>query len=130
VPERVSFDYAPIWIVPRVERDERIAAGVLLRCLARDFLAARVALDDERLAAIGAAVDLDVARLRRHLDAIVQIAAGGPAGGPLGRLGLRDRWHWLVAPRSTVIQTGPVHAGLCDDPAAALDHLVTSLVPA
>jgi DUF3037 family protein len=125
VPERVSFDYAPIWVVPRVERDERLAAGVVLRCLARDFLDARIRLPAARLQAL--APDLDAPLVSAHLAAILAVCAGGPAAGPVGALNQRERWHWLTAPRSAVIQIGPIHVGLCEDPALALDHLATGL---
>lgn len=130
MPERISFDYAPIWVVPRVERHESLAAGVVLRCIARDFLSARIHLDEARLRALAPEldVDVDVELIRRHLDAIVRICAAAPDAGPVAALGPRERWHWLVAPRSTVIQIGPVHVGLCEDPAAALDHLFDKLV--
>ena len=125
MPERVAFDYAPIRVVPRVERDESVAAGAVLRCLARDFLAARIEIDDDRLRSL--APDLDIDLVRRHLDAIVQVCAGAPEAGPIAALGLRERWHWVTAPRSTVIQVGPVHVGLCDDPELALERVLGRL---
>jgi hypothetical protein len=126
VPARPSFDYAVVRVVPRVEREEFVNAGVILFCSEADFLGARVALPRERLQALHPGADLDV--LQGHLEAIPRIAAGGEGSGPIGRLSRRERWHWLVAPRSTVIQVGPVHAGLCDDPRAALDRLFERLV--
>jgi hypothetical protein len=126
VPERASFDYAPVWVVPRVERDEVVAAGLVMRCLARDFLLARVAVDEPRLRALDPAIDLP--RIERHLEAIVRVSAGDPADGPVARLPPRDRWHWLVAPRSAVIQIGPVHVGLCEEPRAAFDRLFAELM--
>lgn len=121
---RVAFDYAPIRVVPRVERDEFVPAGLVMRCVARDYLAARVTLDDVRLRALDP--DADVARIRRHLDAIVRFCAGDAAA--LSALSPRERWHWITAPRSTVIQIGPVHAGLSDDPAASFDRIYDQLV--
>jgi hypothetical protein len=126
VPARPSFDYAVVRVVPRVEREEFANAGVILFCSEADFLGARVALPRERILALFPGADLSV--LQGHLDAIPRIAAGGEGSGPIGRLSRRERWHWLVAPRSTVIQVGPVHTGLCDDPEAALDHLFDRLV--
>lgn len=126
MPARPSFDYAVIRVVPRVERAEFVNAGVILFCSEADFLAARVALPRERLLALFPGADPDL--VQGHLDAIPRIAAGGEGSGPIGRLSRRERWHWLVAPRSTVIQVSPVHTGLCDDPAAALDKLFEKLV--
>jgi len=126
VRARPSFDYAVVRVVPRVEREEFVNAGVILFCSEADFLAARVALPRERLLALFPGADL--VPLQGHLEAIPRVAAGGEGSGPIGRLTRRERWHWLVAPRSTAIQVGPVHTGLCDDPRAALDHLFDRLV--
>lgn len=120
------FQYAIVRVVPRVERGEFLNAGVVLLCRPKRFLAARVALDRGRLAAL--APEVDAAMIERHLDAIERIAAGDAAGGPIARLGQGERFHWLVAPSSTVIQPSEVHTGLCDDPAAELDDLVAKLV--
>jgi hypothetical protein len=126
VPAPASFDYAVIRVVPRVEREEFLNAGVVLFCLERDFLGARVALDRAR--ALALAPDLDLALVEEHLAAIPRICAGGESAGPIGRLSRRERWHWLVAPRSTMLQVSPVHSGLCEDPAAALDRLFEQMV--
>ena len=120
------FQYAIIRVVPRVERGECLNAGVVLLCRPRRFLAARVALDRARLAAL--APDVDPAMIETHLEAIERIAAGDAGGGPIARLGQGERFHWLVAPSSTVIQPSEVHTGLCDDPATELDHLIEQLV--
>ena len=120
------FQYAIVRIVPRVERGERLNAGVVLLCRPRRFLAARVALDHGRLAALAPGVD--PATIETHLTAIERIAAGDPSAGPIAQLGQGERFHWLVAPSSTVIQPSEVHTGLCDDPAAELEHLMESLV--
>jgi hypothetical protein len=120
------FQYAVIRVVPRVERGESMNAGVVLLCRPRRFLAARVALDRARLAAL--APDVDPETIEAHLAAIERIAAGDPGAGPIARLGQGERFHWLVAPSSTVIQPSEVHTGLCDDPALELDHLVAHLV--
>jgi hypothetical protein len=120
------FQYAIVRVVPRVERGECLNVGVILLCRARRFLAARTVLDERRLAAL--APGLDPASLRPHLEAVERIAAGDPAAGPIARLGTAERFHWLVAPSSTMIQASEVHTGLCDDPAAELDHLVATLV--
>ncbi|HEX6868660.1 MAG TPA: DUF3037 domain-containing protein, partial [Candidatus Limnocylindrales bacterium] len=100
--------------------------GIVLLCRPRRFLGARVALDEARMAAF--APDLDPATIRPHLDAIERVAAGDPSAGPIARLGQAERFHWLVAPSSTVIQASDVHSGLCDDPALELRHLVETLV--
>lgn len=121
MPARSSFDYAVIRVVPRVERGELINAGVILFALAKDFLAARVEVNEPRLLALWPEVDLDL--VRQHLEAIPRICAGAPDSGPIGKLSLRERFHWLVAPRSTIIQVSPVHSGLCDHPERALEEL-------
>ncbi len=126
MPAQSSFDYAVIRVVPRVEREEFLNAGVILFCLERRFLAARVELDRERLRALAPEVDLAV--VEAHLAAVPRVAAGGEGSGPVGRLSQRERFHWLVAPRSTVIQVSPVHAGLCEEPGAALEHLMDRMV--
>lgn len=123
---REPFAYAVLRVVPRVERGECFNAGVVLLCRTRRFLAARVALDQRRLAAL--APGLDPAEVQRHLDAFVRIAAGEPDAGPIACLPQPERFHWLTAPSSTIIQPGPVHSGLCEDPAAMLDHLFATLV--
>ena len=123
-----SYDYAIIRVVPRVEREEFINAGVILSCPAQDFLGARIELDERRLLALDGGVDLET--VRANLASIPLVCAGGPAAGPIGKLSTRARFHWLVAPRSTIIQTSPVHSGRCQDPAAALDHLVQPMVKA
>ncbi len=126
MPAPSSFDYAVVRVVPRVEREEFLNAGIILYCLACDFLAARVTLDDARLLAL--APDADARLVRQHLEAIPKICAGTPDSGPIGRLSQKERFHWLTAPRSTVIQTSPVHSGLCDAPEAALEQLMASRV--
>lgn len=126
MPAPSSFDYAVVRVVPRVEREEFINVGVILYCLTKGFLGARVELDEARLKAF--APDVDVELVRGHLESIPRVCAGGRAAGPLGELSQKERFHWLVAPRSTMIQTGPVHSGLCEDPAAALEHLLNRMV--
>ena len=114
MPTLSSFDYATIRVVPRVEREEFINAGVILFCRTRRFLGARIALDRERLAAL--APSLDLGEVERQLGLIALICSGDPAGGPIAELPASGRFHWLVSPRSTVIQISPVHSGLCQDP--------------
>jgi hypothetical protein len=126
VPALSSFDYAILRVMPRVERGELINAGVILFCLERDFLQARVEVNEPRLRALWPGTDLDL--VRQHLEAIPRICAGSPEGGPIARLSLRERFRWLVAPRSTMVQVSPVHAGLCDSPERALDDLFRQMV--
>ena len=126
MPEAYPFDYAVIRVVPRVERDEFINAGVIVSCPATNFLKAQIELDAGRLAALDPS--LDPATIQKHLDAISRICEGGKEAGPIGRLAPRARFHWLVAPRSTIIQTSPVHTGLCDDGDAMLEHLLEKMV--
>ena len=128
MPELIPFDYAIIRVVPRVEREEFINAGVIVSCAAKNYLKARVALDERRLAALDPA--LDPATIRKHLEAIPVICEGGAEAGPIGLLPQRARFHWLVAPRSTVIQTSPVHTGLCAEGDAMLEHLLDTMVRA
>jgi hypothetical protein len=120
------FQYAIVRVHPRVERGECLNVGVILLCRPRRYLAARISLDERRLAAF--APDLDPAVIRPHLAAIERIAAGDAEAGPIARLGQAERFHWLVSPSSTMIQASEVHTGLCDDPATELDHLVETLV--
>jgi hypothetical protein len=128
VSVRRAFDYAVIQIVPRVDRDERLNAGVVLFCPAAAFLGCRIALDQARVRAL--APDVDLTAIAAQLDAIRAVCAGDPAAGPIARLSPSERFHWLTAPRSTVVQPSVAHAGLCDDPAAALDRLFVSAVEA
>jgi hypothetical protein len=113
-------------VVPRVERGECVNAGVVLFCRPRRFLAARVALDEARLLAL--APDVDLAAVRGHLDALGRIADGDPAAGPIAALPPSERFHWIVAPASTIIQASPVHTGLTDDPEGELERLLARLV--
>jgi Protein of unknown function (DUF3037) len=121
-----SFDYALVRVVPRVERGELINAGVIVSCPTQGYLAARIALDPARLAALSPSTDAD--EIAAALALIPLIAAGDPRGGPIAALPRGERFHWLVAPRSAVVQTSPVHTGLCDQPSAALDQLLERLV--
>jgi hypothetical protein len=126
VPALTSFDYAILRVVPRVEREEFLNAGVLLFCLERDFLQARIEVNETRIHALCPHTDVEL--VRQHLEAIPRICAGSPEGGPIARLSLRERFHWLVAPRSTIIQVSPVHAGLCASPERAIKDLFRQMV--
>ena len=120
------FQYAIVRVVPQVERGESVNAGVVLFCRALDFLAARFELDDARVRALSPDADLDA--VRGQLDALARIAAGAPESGPIAALPASERFHWLVAPSSTMIQCSPVHTGLSDDPERELERLVARLV--
>jgi hypothetical protein len=123
---RHAFDYAVVRIVPRVERGEFVNAGVILFCSSAAYLNARIELDHARLKAIAPAVDCAV--VDAYLEAIPKICAGGGEAGSIGELPQRARFHWLVAPRSTIIQTSPVHSGVHHDLDAALANLFEKLV--
>lgn len=121
-----TYDYAIIRVVPRVEREEFINVGVIVSCPARSFLEARIELDKRRLMAIDPKPDFE--SIEAHLATIPAICAGGERAGPIGQLSQRERFHWLVAPRSTIIQTSPVHTGCCKEPDAVLEHLLNAMV--
>ena len=116
-----SFDYAVLRVVPRVERQEFINAAVVAFCPEKRYLDARIHLDALRLQALWPEADADL--IRQHLEAVRRICAGDPAAGPIARLSQRERFHWLVSPRSTIIQPSPVHTGVCDDTEGMLDRL-------
>jgi hypothetical protein len=129
VPARSAFQYAILRVVPSVERGECLNVAVVLFARQHEgFLALRAHLDDARLAAL--APGLDPASVRPHLEALGAVAAGDPAAGPLAALSPSERFGWLVAPSSTVLQPSPVHTGMTADPAATLEHLVAELVVA
>ncbi|MEJ7748852.1 MAG: DUF3037 domain-containing protein [Candidatus Limnocylindrales bacterium] len=123
---RSPYQYAIVRVVPSLERGERINVGIVLLCRPRRYLGAWVELDAVRLRSFAPELDLDA--VQPHLEAIERVARGDPAGGPIARLGLGERFHWLVSPASTIIQVSAVHTGLCLVPAAELDHLVGRLV--
>jgi hypothetical protein len=120
------FSYAVLRVVPRVERGERVNVGVVVFCRPLRYLAARTTVDAARLRAL--APDLDVESVAAHLAAIERIAAGDAGAGPIAQLDVTERFHWLVAPSSTVIQPSEVHTGLCGEPSEQLDRLFASLV--
>jgi hypothetical protein len=124
--ERHVFEYALLRVVPRVDRGEMINAGVVLYCRAHSFVAARTHLDETRLAALDPAAD--VTGIRAALDAVARVCRGGPDAGPAGQDDAGRRFRWLIAPRSTVVQPGPVHTGLTSDPAAETGRLLDLLV--
>jgi DUF3037 family protein len=126
VDDGSPFSYAVIRLVPRVERGERMNVGVVLFCRPLDYLGARTALDADRARVLRP--DLDLEAVRTHLDAIERVAAGDASGGPIAALDTTARFHWLVAPSSTIVQPSAVHTGVCRDPQAELDKLFSSLV--
>lgn len=126
MPDLHSFDYAVLRVVPRVDREEFMNAGVVLFCLTRKFLGSRIHVDDERLKSFCG--DIDCSMVRERLEAFTRVCSGDRAGGPIANLPLRQRFHWLVAPRSTIIQVSPVHCGICDQPEQMLDNLFRRLV--
>lgn len=125
MPVPNSFDYAVVRVVPRVEREEFINAGVIVFCLEHRFLEARVQVDEARLKALWPEVDIDL--VRKHLEAIPRICAGDTSAGPIAQLSQRERFHWLVSPRSTIIQVSPVHSGLCEAPELTMGQRMEQL---
>ncbi|WP_437735666.1 DUF3037 domain-containing protein [Sorangium sp. So ce1335] len=121
-----AFDYAVLRVVPRVERGERVNVGVVLFCRARGFLEARCEPDERRLLALWPALDLEA--VRGHLDFLRRVCAGDAACGHVAGLPQAERFGWVVSPASTIVQPSRVHAGLCADPAAALERLLAALV--
>ncbi|HEX9002962.1 MAG TPA: DUF3037 domain-containing protein [Blastocatellia bacterium] len=124
--DQCTYDYAIIRVVPRVEREEFLNVGVIVSCPARKFLEARIELDEQRLRAFAPA--LDVESIRPHLAAIPAICAGGAQAGPIGQLTQRERFYWLIAPRSTIIQTSPAHTGYCKNPTDVVERLLDTMV--
>ena len=121
-----TYDYAVIRVVPRVEREEFVNVGVIVSCPQRDFLECRIEVDEARLLALFPSIDIEL--VRKHLAAIPAICRGGEDAGPIGKLPARERFRWLIAPRSTIIQSSPAHTGRCDDPPKLLEHLVATMV--
>jgi hypothetical protein len=124
MPTHCTYDYALIRVVPNIEKGEFVNVGVILFCRTKRYLAARLALDAERVLALEPSMDM--AMLEAQLALIPRICAGE---GPIGMLGQAESFHWLVAPHNTVVQAGPVHSGLCSDPEEVLNRLVASIAP-
>ena len=125
MPTPASFDYAILRVVPRVERRSSSTPACWRFCLEKDYLAARIRLNRERLKALWPEIDADQAS--DHLDAILRDLRGDPAAGPIAQLSRRERFHWMVSPRSTVIQTSPVHTGVCTATEDLLDRLAEAV---
>jgi Protein of unknown function (DUF3037) len=126
MPATSSYDYAIIRIVPRVERGECINVGVIVFCRTQRYLDMIVHFDQQRLNAF--APSLDFGFVQQQIEYLMQVCHGGRAGGPIGQLSQAERFHWLVSPRSTIIQTSPVHCGTCSDPSITLQNLLQTLV--
>jgi len=121
----ISFDYAVVRVVPRPDLEEFINAGVIVFSAERKYLEACVQVNEVRLRALWPDIDVDL--VRQHLEAIPRIAAGDPSAGPIAGLSQSQRFHWLVAPRSTIIQISPVHSGVCEQPDRVLENLARRL---
>lgn len=121
-----TYDYAIVRVVPRVERGEFVNAGIILSCDVERILQARIELDEATLLTLDSSVDLEL--VRSILATIPAICAGGESAGEIGKLSARERFHWLVAPKSTIVQTSPVHTGQCNDVQAALEHLMDRMI--
>lgn len=128
MPERHPFEYAVVRVVPRVEREEFVNVGVVLFARSAGFLGCEITLDRERLRVLAGEGRLDLEAIEAHLQAMRDVCGGATAGGPIAALPPSERFHWLVAPRSTAIQISPVHGGVTDDPPASLQRLFEALV--
>lgn len=126
MPAHDSYDYVLVRVVPSIERGECINCGVILFCKTRKFLGALISLDAARLQGLDPRADVD--EISRHLEVIPRICAGDPAAGPIACLTQSQRFHWLIAPRSAIIQTSPAHSGMCTDPQQTLHRLLKTLV--
>jgi hypothetical protein len=126
VRDLVTYDYAIVRVVPKVERAEFVNVGVIVSCPERDLLLARIEVDERRLMSLDPTLDLE--SVQTHLAAIPTICAGGEQAGPIGRLSQRERFYWLVAPRSTIIQTSPTHTGSASDLEAVVERLMQTMV--
>jgi hypothetical protein len=126
VQDHYIYDYAVIRVVPKVEREEFINVGVILSCPEKEYLEARIELDEQKLKTLDPEFDIETAKT--HLAAFQIICEGGSKAGEIGRLKQKERFNWLTSPRSTIIQTSPVHTGYCKNPAEVLEHLVDAMV--
>jgi hypothetical protein len=126
VPAELTYDYAIVRVVPRVERGEQVNVGVILSCADSEFLEARLEVNEARLLALDPQLDLEA--IRATLESIPRICRGGAEAGPIGALPARGRFRWLVSPRSTMVQMSPVHTGRTTDPVAALERLMDTMV--
>ena len=125
-PSRSSFSYAALRVVPDIEREEFLNAGLILFCRPREYLAARTSLDARALDAVRPGSDVDA--IREQLELAGRIAAGEVSAAPFATMSQSERFHWLTTPRSTLVQPGPLHSGMTDDPEATFEHLYRVLV--
>ena len=126
MPEKHLYEYAVIRVLPRVDREEFMNVGVIIYCAPKNFLRAECDINEARLKAF--AGDADLSELNDHLQSICRICEGGEDAGPIGKLSIGERFRWLTAPRSTIVQTSPVHTGLTADPSNTLQELLSKLV--
>jgi len=124
--EQHLFEYAVIRVVPHVEREEFVNVGVILFCARQKFLSTRIFLNEKRIHAL--CEKLDIAELQQHIASFERICAGGPDSGSIGKLSIAERFRWLTATRSTILQTSRVHPGLCLDAGETLTRLYEQLV--
>lgn len=124
--DRQPYSWALLRVVPRIERGEQVNVGAAVFSRSQDWLGLEVVLDEDRLRAL--APDLDLDALRRQLDGLARVAAGDPDAGRVAGMATTDRFGFLTAPSNTILQASPVHVGLCDDPAAALQRIVDRYV--
>ncbi len=120
------FEYAVIRVVPRVEREEFLNVGVILLCAKQKFLRCRIEIKDTKLQSL--CPDMDCDELHLYIRSFEKICAGGNQGGAIGMLTIAERFRWLTAARSTIVQTSKVHPGLCQDPQEMMDRLFTEMV--
>lgn len=124
--EKFLFEYAVIRVVPRVEREEFVNVGVIIYCPTKSFLAVEFEINEQKLRAFSP--DLEIAEIEKHLRAFEKISEGGEEAGAIGKLPAGARFRWLTAPRSTIVQTSPIHTGLCEDAETALNRLLDLMV--
>lgn len=124
--DKLLFEYAVIRVVPKVEREEFFNVGVILYCAPKKFLQTKYEISEHRLRSF--CEELEIASLRDNLSALERIALGKENSGPIGKLSLPERFRWLTATRSTIVQSSRVHPGLCTDPQETLDELFRKLV--
>ncbi len=125
-PSPDAFSYASLRVVPDIEREEFVNAGLVLFCRPRRWLQARSALDEGALHALRDGCDVE--GIRGQLRLVERIAAGDPTAAPMGGMEQSERFHWLTTPRSTLVQPGPIHTGVTEDPEATFEHLFRVLV--
>ena len=126
MPDLRTYDYAIVRVVPRVERGEFVNAGIIISCDVEGILRAAIELDEAALLALDGSVDIDL--IRTTLAMIPVVCTGGADAGAIGKLSARERFHWLVSPKSTIVQTSPVHTGQCADLNGALEHLMKRMI--